>query len=117
MTNNLFLLVFDDATNKRQRVLDFLKGRSEIADFHASTPSNLVVVVSPLTLIALRDLLNKEGGMNFFLLVQTSSDQASKTLDGWLPKATWEFIQEKGKLEVLTAPAPAPTPTNAAVVG
>ena len=104
---NLFFLFFDQSSTPRQQVLQFLEDRPEIIDYHAAIPSNLVVIITSCEISALRDLMNSAGGMRFFLLVETKPERVAKEIDGYLPKATWEFIQSS-EHEIAGAPISAP---------
>jgi len=91
--NRLFLITFDGFPEDKDALLSFLDGQPEISDWHTSM-SNTVFVE---TTLALNELLGKlrKGPIGSFVALELRPTEYRKTLAGWLPRATWEFIQRK----------------------
>lgn len=91
----LFMLTFDDLTYPREAMLRFLDSRSEVSNWHASIPQNLVFIVSDLSGDALADLVKTKGGIDTFMVIELEGDMLGRQVNGCLPKATLEFIWDK----------------------
>ena len=91
--SRLFLVTFDGFPEDKDALLRFLDEQSEITDWHTSM-SNTVFIQTPL---ALNDLLGtlRKGPISSFVAIEIRPADYRKTLAGWLPRATWEFIQRK----------------------
>ena len=89
----MYLLTFDGFPEDKEALLRFLDARPEVADWHTSM-TNAVFVVTELGARNLLDLL-RGGPVNGFILVEIRPEDYDRTVAGWLPKATWEFIERK----------------------
>jgi hypothetical protein len=85
-----FLVTFDGPVGIRGDLTKFLDTREEIVDWHSSMANSLIVVTN-LDVVALRDML-KSGPARRFLVVEIQPEGFDQTVSGWLPRATWEFI-------------------------
>ena len=89
---NVYLVTFDPMGVDPDAVLDFLEQADEVADYHTSVPTNLIVVVTPLEANALTAMLKGVGGLANFVVVRADPSQLGDGFFGWMPKAFWEFI-------------------------
>jgi hypothetical protein len=92
--SKVFMLTFDNAVVPRDVLLRFLDSRPEVSNWHASTPQNLVFIVSDRSIEELTSLLKKQGDVDTFLLVEVSSEMVGQQVKGWLPQSTWDFISK-----------------------
>jgi hypothetical protein len=92
--SKVFMLTFDDATYPRDVLLRFLDSRSEVSNWHASTPQNLVFIVSDRSGETLSHLIKNQGGIGTFILVEVDGDMVGNQIQGWLPGPTWDFIRK-----------------------
>ena len=90
---SIYLLTFDGFAEHKESLLRFLDSRPQITDWHTSM-SNTVIVVTELRVGELCDLL-REGPVGSFIVVELRPEGYDKTIGGWLPRATWEFIDRK----------------------
>jgi hypothetical protein len=91
-----YVLVFDQSVATKDELVKFIDAQPEIQNWsHCMT--NAIFLVSTLTANGLQqrisDGINKNGG--YFIILDAKTDK-----NGWLPKASWEFLNNpKGVLE------------------
>jgi hypothetical protein len=91
--SRLFLLTFDGLPEDKDGLLRYLDTQDEITDWHTSM-SNTVFLETRLNLAELLSVLRK-GPISSFIAVEIRPGDYRTTVAGWLPRATWEFIERK----------------------
>lgn len=91
--SKLFLLTFDGFPEDKEALLRFLDEQKEITDWHTSM-SNTAFIETSLDFAELVSLLRK-GPAGSFIAVEIRPGDYKRTVGGWLPRATWEFIERK----------------------
>ncbi len=91
--SKLFLLTFDGLPEDKDGLLRYLDAQRDVTDWHTSM-SNTVFVETGLDLAELLGMLRK-GPISSFIAIEIRPEDYKRTVAGWLPRATWEFIERK----------------------
>jgi hypothetical protein len=85
-----YLFVFNNALGEMDNVLEFLDKKSEILNWRRDLP-NAVYLISESTAGELAKIVREysQDKGNFLITEVTANKQ------GWLPKSTWKFLNEK----------------------
>jgi hypothetical protein len=115
--SNVYLMTFEPSGVQREAVLTFMEQNESVVDYHASVPSNFVVVVSSLSAEALGNAFKGVGNLNTFVFVRIQQKQLVNEVFGWMPQTMWDFINRHFASKPVTPVEvrPAPTDPQAAV--
>ena len=87
-----YILVYEDKIGSRERVRDFLDKQSKIETWRFDLPNTFYLIsdysANELADVFLR-LTEKDGR---FIIAHLGADK-----QGWLPRDTWNFINQKSK--------------------
>ena len=106
--SNVYLMTFEPAGVQRDAVLAFMEQNENVADYHASIPTNLLVIVSPLKADTLGGLFKGVGGLASYMVVRIEPKQLISELFGWMPGSMWEFINRHFQPTSVTPPVVRP---------
>lgn len=85
----IYLFIYNDDFGNRETVKDILDSIPEITDWRYDLP-HAFYLISDLSADQLADLvIEKKANARFFLT------EVGQNRQGWLPKATWDFLNNK----------------------
>ncbi|MBX9657081.1 MAG: hypothetical protein K2X00_00830 [Nitrospiraceae bacterium] len=85
----VYLLTFNYDLAPRQTVLDYLDTRREVLNWYAFLQGS-VFLVSRSSIIDMETLFAIRFPNVFFVIIEVSAGKCG----GWLPKQTWEFVNQ-----------------------
>ncbi len=99
---DVYAMLFEPSGVDRDAVLGFMEANDNVVDYHASIPTNLVIVVSPLTAEALTAAVKSVGNLHLYMFVRIDNQRIGRELFGWMPPALWEFVARHNQPKAVT---------------
>ena len=92
-----YILVYDDKVGSRESVTDFLDKRPEIKTWRFDLPNTFYLIsdqsAHDLAMVLQENLTMRQEGKRFIIAL------LGDDIQGWLPRETWNFINQRGGLE------------------
>jgi hypothetical protein len=89
----MFLVTFNGTPETRDLLAQFLDSHDQILDWHSSMV-NSVFIITDLSVVEVRELL-KEAPIRRYIVVEIAPEDFNRTVSGWLPRATWDFVKRR----------------------